>query len=309
MRFEEYAYNASEVAQLERLLETMPEDRAVERMGLAYRLQRARARIAGVPVPNPPKKVYVTFRGRPVLDSAGIDANFGADAMGLFSDAIAMAVAGFAGDLKPTGRVPHREHAQPVITGVATGSFGFELEIPHGGRNDDREEDNGSDAEAAVKKLQELLTLSATGSDTQLSEIADDIHPRAVKKVVALLKLMQRHDARFALGFDGKDFRFDSIQEISDTAERLSDRNLREETFEMVGTFIGALPATRRFQINRRPDGVEIEGKIGRDIRDVYRLAQQYSNRNVSAKIRLVQVGQGTPRYTLMGIDDAEGIS
>ena len=299
MKYEEYAFNASEATQIERLLNNMPEDMVVERMGLERRLAKARRRLDGIPVPRTPKKLYATFRGGPVHNNSGINANFGADAMTLLSDAITMVAAGSAVDLKSTGRVPNREASQPIITGVATGSFGFELEVPSAETGPATVERKDSQAERAVKKVQDLFALSTSGSDSDLSEIADEIHPRAVKKVVELLELMKRHDARLAIVFDGREFRFHNNREIIATSERLSADNVRDETDTVVGTLIGILPATGRFQINRRPDGAEIEGKLARGILNAYELSRRYTSGLVTAEIRSVQVGQGKPSYTL----------
>ena len=208
MKYDEYASNASEITYLEALLDGMPEERFIERMGLEHRLSIARERIEGVPVPEVPQKVYVTFRGKPVLEDFGIDAHFGANAIKLFSDAVAMTAASFAGDLKPMGGVPGRGTEQPVITGVATGSFGFELELPMVDRRDKTIPRRDAYVPEAVRKIQDLLTLSSEGTDTDLSEVADEMHPRAVRKVGEFLALMKRNDARFAMDFEGKEFQF-----------------------------------------------------------------------------------------------------
>ena len=304
MRYEEYAYNASEITQLEGLLDKLPEERVVERMGLEHRLSMLKEQMKDIPVPEMPQRVYVTFRGKPVREDTGVDANFGATAMGLFTDAVALAAAGFAGDLKSMGAVPRRGVGQPVITGVATGSFGFELELPSTGQGSAGVEEATNHVPEAVRMVHELLTLSSEGSDSDLSQVADDMHPRAVRKLGEFLDLMKRNDARFALDFEGREFRIRTDRQLEDTANRLAAQNIREETNQIFGIMIGVLPATGRFQLNRLEDGVEIEGRLGPEIGDAYELAQEYTNRRVTAEIRSVRVGQGRPRYTLLGVSE-----
>ena len=72
MNYKEYALTASEITQLEYILSIMPEDHEVERIGLEYRLEKAKQRIKGVPIPPRPKGVHVAFRGEPVVDGVGM---------------------------------------------------------------------------------------------------------------------------------------------------------------------------------------------------------------------------------------------
>ena len=78
--------------------------------------------------------------------------------------------------------------------------------------------------------IQELLTLSSEGSDNDLSEIADDMHPRAVRKVGEFLEFMKRSDARFALEFREREFRIRSTGQLEEAIRRLAVTNIYEET-------------------------------------------------------------------------------
>ena len=304
MKYEEYAYHASEITHLERLLEKTPKDMTVERLGIEHRLTKAKERIEGVPVPPVPQKAYVSFRGKPVHGEYGIDANFSARAMKLFVDVVAMAAAGSAGRLESSGAIPGRKEGQPVITGTASGSFGFELELPPAGQEATTKEVPDTDVKEAVQKIQELLMLATEGSDDDLSEIADDMHPRAVRKVGEFLELLRINEARFGLAFRNRKFRFASDNQLNNTITRLAARNVHEETEDFPGTVIGVLPASRRFQLNLLADRTEIEGRISSEIQDTYELAQQYTGREVTARIRSVRVGEGNPRYTLLRVSE-----
>ena len=58
----------------------------------------------------------------------GIEMDFGSEAAKEFANAVTMMGASFSSVLAPTGRVPQAENFQLAITGVAYGSFGFEIE-------------------------------------------------------------------------------------------------------------------------------------------------------------------------------------
>ncbi len=307
MKYEEYTFTASEIAQLEDLLDKLPDDMVIERMGLEARLEKAKSRIADVPRPQAPKRAYLPFRGKPVLGSSGIAADFGASALTMFTDAVTIAAAGFSGRLADKGPVPDRERNRPIITGVATGSFGFELEIPGPdyvlqSEGQPALPSKENPAEEALIKIQELLMLSCDGTDDALSVLADEIHPRAVRKVVEFLELMQRNDAWFSLQYGDKKSRFNNSGQVKRAAERLNQSNIHEHEEDIPGEIHGLLPNERRFELQRAGDGTIIRGKLGREITDAPALLREHLGRTVVARLTSVRVGQGAPRYTLRSV-------
>ena len=164
------------------------------------RLARARERMKDIPIPDKPLKAYVTFQGDPVIQDTGIDSTFGADAVRLITDAASIAAASFAGELKSTGAIPRKMAGNSVITAVATGSFGFEIELPSAEQETHEEEKGTPLLERALDSLQDLLTATEEENDTKLSELADEMHPRTVRKVGEFLKLLERGKARFRSG-------------------------------------------------------------------------------------------------------------
>ena len=312
MRYEEYADYASEIGQLERMLEEFSDDTSddtlIERIGLEQRLKKARGNLNGVPIPRRPRKVRVLFYGDPISGTSGIDANFGPQAVRMVSDTIRLATAGFTGILRETGQVPRSELGQPTITGVATGSFGFELELPTSLDAGQWLTFDGNPAEEALKKVKELLAMSAKGTGEEIAEIADEIHPRAVKKAAELLDFMRRRKAQFAVNFEGEEVRFETAREIEDSAKHLGDKNIQETSESILGTIIGVIPARRRFQLDRFSDGTPIEGRIGRELRNPLTTVQPYTNRLVLAQIRSIRVGRGRPKYSLTSISEAPAL-
>ena len=130
MNYKEYSFTASEITQLEYMLGIMPKDHEIERIGLEYRLEKARQRLEGVPIPPRPKSIHVNFQGEPVVNGESIDANFAGKATTAFAESTAITTAGAAGQLHDTGAIPHRGLGRQLVSGVTGGSFGFEIELP-----------------------------------------------------------------------------------------------------------------------------------------------------------------------------------
>ena len=88
----EALFLSSEIKELEVLLASIPADALIERMSLEARLSNARKTLATLPLQTS-QKAKLTFRGKPVLGSYGIAADFGSKATGAFSEAFAAVAA------------------------------------------------------------------------------------------------------------------------------------------------------------------------------------------------------------------------
>ena len=302
MNYKEYTFTASEITQLEHILSIMPENREVERIGLEHRLARAKEKLEGVPTPKPPQPVRLSFRGKPVVDGESIDANFGGKAAAIFADSMAITVAGSTGQLEDTGAIPRRELSQQKISGVIRGSFGFEIELRTSTDTENQAGEHDSVAEEAVEMIQNLLTAALVGEDEELAELTGEMHPRAVRKVAEFVGLMKNYGASVEIGFKGREVALGNSSEVERASRRLAERNIQEKTDTMTGTLIGTVPARRFFEFRASDSGDTIEGRIGREIPNPYRVGARFTNRMVRARIRSVQVGQGQPKYTLLEI-------
>lgn len=299
MMYDEYIFTTSEIAELEGLLADMPEDMVIERMGLEARLEQAKALIADVTPPAPPKRAYLTFRGKPVLGSHGVVSDFGGRAVAAISDLIALVAAGSR--LQESGPIPDGAQNRPFITGVAKGSFGFELELPEFESQMQHNRITENQVERALEKVQELLiTASSQEFANKLSDLADEMHPRAIRKVAELLDIIANNGAWFTLRFGEVECRFDSEAQVKETARRLRhDVHEREESIQAYDIYV--LPEVRLFELTRVDDDAIIRGKIGRQIADASELVQ-YLDKPVVASVTSIRVGQGKPRYTLTSV-------
>ena len=297
MTHAEYMSYTAEISTLKRLLEGLPEERATERYGFEYRLERAQQKIEGVPIPPRPRQWLTSFRGEPVQSNSGIDANFGAEAVTIASDSIRLTTAGATGELKRSGQIPRNALGQPIITGVTLGSFGFVMELPPS------QDSNNipSPSEQAMNRVQELLRATLEGNDDDLAIAAAVMHPRAVSKVAQFLKLMKDGRAQFTMEYEGDSVSFQTDADVENAHRRLVEANEDTQTDDVIGTMIGVIPTTRQFQIN--PDDADpIRGTIGPEIRDPYNTASHFTNRRVRARVRSVRIGRGAPRHTLLAV-------
>jgi hypothetical protein len=286
---------SSEIAELEAMLASMPPTEVIARIAFESRLRSARAALAAIASSPVGKKAKLTFRGRPVFGSHGIAADFGTKAAGAFSDAFAAVTAGLSESLQYMGPIPDKAKNQLLITGTAIGSFGFEFELPP--PRNDLFPDSGRTDEA-LQKLQDLLRISAEGSDDAMAELIEEIHPRAVRKVSDFLGYLVQQQALCGLEFDDRFFRFDSSEQLQISVDRLQEENIRERDEEFVGSFAGVLPSSRTFEFNLQ-DGTPIKGKVALEIDDPDRLNRDWLKKPAKVLLGVIQVGQGRPRYTL----------
>ncbi len=312
MNYDEYIYISSEVKELEALLAQIPQTNVINRIGLESRLNLAREAIKGFQVTQLPRKARLTFRGRPVFGSHGASAEFAAKASASFTDAFSAVVAGISENLRYMGPIPDKEKNQLLITGTAIGSFGFEFELPtlqleNGtGQVDlfpeaDKPENR---PEVAMQKLEKLLQVASEGTDDDIAELVDEIHPRAVKKVSEFLDYLAEQDAWCGLEFKETVFRFGGVDQVLATAARLKSNNIIESDQEFRGEFQGVLPRGRTFEFKVSGEEVILRGKVGAEIEDADILNREFLHRHVSIKFHVIQVGQGRPRYTLQALSD-----
>lgn len=292
----EYLALNSEINELESILAEIPSDDVIERKSFESRLNAAKIALSNLASFPSPKRARLTFRGRPVFGSHGIAADFGSKAANAFADAFATVVASLNESLNYMGPIPDKEKNQLLITGTAMGSFGFELELPNQQVGLFSESDK---AEEALEKLQALLQVSAQGSDDEVAELVEEIHPRAVKKVADFLGYLVQQNAWCGLEFKEKFFRFSSLDQLMISAERLQEENIHESDEEYIGEFIGVLPHSRTFEFKLSDQSGVIKGKIGLAIEDPYLINREWLKKAVRLKLRVIQVGQGRPRFTL----------
>ncbi|NTU70069.1 hypothetical protein HGB13_04640 [bacterium] len=297
----EYQSIISEINELNSLLASVPEEYVIDRMSLEARLDAAKEILGNLSVQYANHTAILTFRGRPVLGTHGIFADFASNATKCFSDAFVAVVAGLGNVLSDNGPLPNRARNQLMITGVALGSFGFELELPY---RDPELFPEIEELRRAMTKIEALFRLTANGSDDEVAEIVEDMHPRAIRKVYEYLDLLVKSEAWCGFEFENHKFVYSDYEQIQYSCERLKADNIQESFEEFQGEFQGVLPNGRTFEFRVYDDDEIIRGKVGVLIEDPDVLNREWLHRIVRAQLHVVRFGVGRPRYSLLSLVD-----
>lgn len=284
----------------ERLAE-LPASARITRISTESRLRVVDERLAQAPVDErEPARARLTFKGRPVIDSHGIFADFGMKAVNSFTEAVAAVAASLTAPLAAMGPIPNREQNQLLITSTALGSFGFELEEYRLGQ---LTLDNQSTVELALERTQNLLKGSTDPDDELLADSAAELDQRALDKVRAFINTLAENNATCTLQFRNRAFRFTDSGQVRRSLQRMSQDNLHEEEQILKGEFQGVLPKRRTFEFKLQETDEVIAGKIGLAIATADEF-NAHLYRTVSVRLMVTRVGNGRPRYLLLETPD-----
>jgi hypothetical protein len=307
MNRQEYNHILAERGQLQRLLADVPSEDVLDRMSFEGRLVTIEKQLAEAPkvFQRIPARTRLTFRGKPVVGSHGIFAEFGATALSKFSDAVATVAASLGTTLSATGPIPNRDQNQLLVTSTALGSFGFELEEY---LSDQMELVEGpSVLEQALEQTQ-LLLQGTLGSDDELADSVSGTDPRALSSVRAFLDTLANAEATCSVEYRERVVRFSDVGQVRRSLDRLNKDNLHEEEQLFEGNFQGVLPKRRTFEFKMKDQNEVIVGKVSPSIPDadvLNGLLQQL----VRVKMMVTQVGTGRPRFVLIDQPEILGIA
>ena len=292
-RDEQNNLNAERSA-LRGMIAAIPKDDVLDRASLEYRLREVEGLLATVAAGTRlPVSAKLTFRGRPVVGSQGIFAEFAMAATKAFTEAVAMMAASLLGPLATIGPIPNRDQNQLLITNTAIGSFGFELQ-EHADNLLFGEETTVGQALSLTQKLLE----STIGSDDELTDATAGVDPRVIKATRDFLQTLTNNDAVCGLTIGTHPFRFSGVEQVRTAIERLGQDNLHENEETFTGMFQGVLPNRRTFEFLVQPDESVILGKIGSGVTNPGTLNQHLSQ-IVKIKLTATRVGSGRPKYVL----------
>jgi hypothetical protein len=300
-----YSFLTSEIHELEDLLEMIPEENVIDRMSVISRIAIVNESLAQTKQHGEMPVARLTFRGEPVFYSHGISANFGAKATESFSDVFTVVVADLNGILRENGPIPEKDKNQLLITGTAIGSFGFEFELPQSSEQRTSLFPESEVSVEAMEKIEILFRLAAEGTDDEITETIVEIQPRTVRKIYEFLDLLVQQGAWCGLEFGDKSFWYKDYEQIKFAANRLRDNNIHESEENYRGEIQGVLPKGRTFEFRVfDQEKVVICGKIDRSIDDPDILNREWLYSQISIKLKVMQVGHGRPRYTLISLND-----
>lgn len=294
MKRGEYLQLLGEKTWLERMISKTPIEDVVDRSSLSDRLEMILEALAQPEPERDPATVRLTFKGRPVIGSYGIFAEFGMKAVNAFTESVAAMAASLTAPLAATGPIPNRDQHQLLITNTALGSFGFELEEHRTGQP----LDEPSGVALALARTQSLL-LGTQGTDDELADSAAEADRRAVDRVRGFLETLAENEAICTIEFGETVVRFTDVGQVRTSIVRLSQENLREETEELRGEFQGVLPKARAFEFKVADTSQVIKGKISPTVADPDALNRILHEPTV-IRVMVTRVGSGRPRYLLL---------
>ena len=283
-------------------LAELPSAARLTRLSTEARLRHISDSLARLPAAVRPRaSVKLTFKGRPVVGSEGIFADFGMKAVSAFSDAVAAVAASLSAPLAAMGPIPNRDAHQLLITGTAIGSFGFELQELQSQQADLLEV---SAVGRALAHTQNLLLGTTAADDELLADTAAELDQRAIDKVRSFVSVLRDNDATCALQYGDTFFRFNELAQVQTSLERLSQDNLQETTVVIDGHFEGLLPRRRTFEFRRADTGEVLVGKIAAGV-ERPEIVNEHLQQRVSIELMQTIVGRGRPRYVLVSMPDA----
>lgn len=297
----DYLQLLGEKTAIERMIAETPEEDVLDRASLSARLTSVEAALSqAMPDEREAARVKLTFKGRPVIGSHGIFAEFGMKAVSGFAESVTAMAASLIAPLAAMGPIPNRDQHQLLITNTALGSFGFELEEHRTGQLTLAE---GSAVAQALDRTQALLR-GTQGTDDELADSAAEADRRALDKVRAFLELLADNEAVCTVQFGESIVSFTDVGQVRTSIERLSQENLREQPEELRGELQGVLPKARVFEFKLTDSSQVIRGKISPTVVDPDALNREL-HRPTVIKVMVTRVGSGRPRYMLLEAPDA----
>lgn len=298
-------YIQAEISQLQDILASISEDAVIERMGYEHRLNQLIQKLARITPSVAAKTFNLTFKGAPVDGSSGIAASFASKATDLFSDAYDMVVAALNGNLgdASSGPVVDKNKYGLFIKNIALGSFGFQFQLPV--EDPDLLEDTPV-AEKAIHKIENIFRVAAEEDDENIADAIEEIPPRAIKKVYSFLEQLEKNKAWCGLSFGKHTFQFKNLEQLSQAALHLKEDNISETEQSFKGTLLGVLPASKVFEFKISATDKIIKGKISPEFKNAELIHQEWLFKESTIDCKLVIVGKGTPRYTLIGIGESQ---
>ncbi len=284
----------SEIAQVSQMLAKLPEDAVIDKLSLKSRLAELENELKNLPEAVAPSTARITFRGRPVVGSRGIFADFASKATSAFTEFVTVLAAAQSKPVAWTGPIPNRDESQILITGTAVGSFGFQIE--------EHMKQNVlpgvvTPVSHALEQCTEILS-GVLGDDDEVAEVISGMDLRAISNLRNFLNVLANNEAVCRVSFKNHDCQFSDVAQVRAIIERISEDNLHETTERFFGRFLGVLPNRRRFEFFTEPEGELIVGKIGSEIAEPETI-NQHIDQPVELTLNAISLGHGRPKYVL----------
>jgi hypothetical protein len=259
---------AADLAALNSLLESLPHNDYLGRMGLEFRRDEVREQLERLGNHEERRaRVALYLGGEPVVGSMGVQAGFGTKVVGSFQDLMSKVWGASEGgeQLQPMGPIRDKDASQLHITNLVHGSFGFLLEE----LDEEGEPLFETPLSKAADQATEYIANFADENEANFSKVIEDLNPRVFQSLRDFFGYMHKGKATFRLVEGERDEKFDHAA-VERAWYRAEASNIDEERVEMRGRLLGVIPMRRRFELE--PDGATtiIEGKVGEKFSHTY---------------------------------------
>lgn len=257
---------SSELSALDALLASIDEGDFIGRRSLSYRRDELAGELAAMGDQHQSfGRVVLSFEGRPVTGSRGIDAKFAAKTLADYQDLISkQVIAGGQGSLAQRGPVPSRDAARLNITSVVHGSFGFQLE-EHGAEQLDIFE---TPVKKAIKAVDDVLAAFAGTGDAAYQAALATVDRRLFISVQSFFEDLYGDSAALKILEDERDFTLNQ-GDILRARERIRGVEVIDEELLVPGELLGLTPVSRTFDF-LTTERLVIVGKVGQRLSDDY---------------------------------------
>ena len=202
-------------------------------------------------------QIKLGFRGAPVFDTRGVDADFGMKATDPFQRAIH----------KRASALCRRAKIAPppsmAIVDVTRESFGFLLEeMP---RTDGQQIGN-TNLKQATEEVQEVFSLAVQGEESPFLDRLKRLDAATRNAIREFIEVVDDAAATFHTVSEEREVIF-SEKDVSATANWVKKVEFADEEESILGVFKGFLPISRQFEFIPIRGGIPIHGKVSDDVR------------------------------------------
>lgn len=247
-----------QIVEMDRLLE-LAGDHPLMGFALRQRREDFQKQLSELPPAGPEPRTVLFFTGKPVLGSAGIDAQFASDVLRPFLEMVKTQYAAAKhGQVGSRGRRRDESEAKLLLTGLPRGSFGLELVQPN-----PQNLFGSQQLSDVLVRLTELIK-SAGESDGGFTHALEEISPRVLDRLKDFFKVIAENKASLRMESGDLECSLDQ-QRVSLAFERVSKAETKENVVEKGGIFRGATLDSWRFDF-RTDEGENITGRLGEEV-------------------------------------------
>lgn len=214
--------------------------------------------------------VAMFFSGKPVIGSRGIAANFAGKMLDSYQDIVSKTFAKTeVGVLGERGRVPLKQSADLMVTGLTHGSFGFVLE-----ELADQAELHDTALKEILSSVSDLLQHIGAENESDFDMAAEDLDPRTLVALREFFKDLDTEGAQVRFVEDTREFSLDE-KAVHRGRVRTEAIEIDERTDIISGILIGFLPDHRKFEL-RDDAGTTRYGTVSKEAAEQFIRAVQH---------------------------------